>query len=92
MDYWDFHGAGMQGPVAGSSEHVRRMNDRPRVSLREICAFLRQLASQTLDINIGARGENNLKSYLNAWHGVGAVAFIADITLSMLRIQFKKSN
>lgn len=66
MDYWDFHGAGMQGTVAGSSEHVRRMNDRPRVLLREICAFLRQLAGQKLDINIGAE-RNDLKSCLNAW-------------------------
>jgi hypothetical protein len=59
MDYWDFHGAGMQGTVAGSSEHVKRMSDRPRVSLREICAFLRQLAGQRLDINIGAPRNNS---------------------------------
>jgi hypothetical protein len=63
MDYWDFHVAGMQGTVAESSEHVRRMNDRPRVLLQEICAFL---AGQRLDINIGAE-RNDLKSCLNAW-------------------------
>jgi hypothetical protein len=68
MDYWDFHGAGMQGTVAGSSEHVKRMNDRPRVLLREICAFLRQLAGQRLDMNIGAE-RNDLKNNVsNAWH------------------------
>jgi len=55
MDYWDFHGDGMQEIVAESSEHVRRRNDRPRVLLREICAFLRQLAGQRLGINIGAQ-------------------------------------
>ena len=55
MDYWDFHGADMQGTVAGPSEHVRRMNERPRVSLREVCAFLRQLAGQRLDINVGGQ-------------------------------------
>lgn len=82
MDYWDFHGAGMQGTVAGSLEHVRRMNERPRVSLREICAFLRQLAGQRLGINIGAQ-RNDLKSDLNAWHRVAAMA---GLTMSMLRI------
>jgi hypothetical protein len=92
MDYWDFHGAGMQGTVAGSSEHVRRMNKRPRVSLREFCAFLRQLAGQRLDVNIGAQRNNLEIIYLNAWHGVGAMAVIVGLTLSMLRIQFKKSN
>jgi hypothetical protein len=55
MDYWDFHGVGMQGTAAGPLEHVRRMNERTRISLREICAFLGQLASQRLDIKIGAQ-------------------------------------
>ena len=30
--------------------------------------------------------EINLKSHLNAWHGVGAMVAIACLTMSMLRI------